>query len=417
MSERIGFISTRFAGTDGVSLESLKWAHVLEQDGHSCFWFAGKIDRAPEISLCVPEAHFGHGEIEWINRRIWGTEKRDPNVAKRIRTLAEYIKSRLYDFVETYNISLIINQNALTIPMNVPLGIAITEFLIETGIPSISHHHDFYWERTRFQINCVPDLLEMAFPPRIPHMQHVVINEAAQETLSWRKGVSSVLVPNVIDFDSPPPAKDEYTKNIREEIGLKPDDIMILQPTRVVPRKGIEHAIKLVEMLGDSKYKLVISHDSGDEGFEYHQQLSELAHESNVDIRFIATKIGEARQLDLEGNKIYTLWDVYPYADMVSYPSLYEGFGNALLEAVYFRKPVLINRYAIFARDIEPKGFTFPTMDGILTKKVVEEVRKIFSDAAYRNQLMEHNYEIAQKFYSYSVLRRKLQSLIANLKG
>ena len=417
MSERIGFISTRFAGTDGVSLESLKWAEVLEQDGHSCFWFAGKIDRAPEISLCVPEAHFGHGEIEWINRRIWGTEKRDPNVAQRIRTLAEYIKSRLYDFVETYDISLIINQNALTIPMNVPLGIAITEFLVETGIPSISHHHDFYWERTRFQINCVPDLLEMAFPPRIPHMQHVVINEAAQETLSWRKGVSSVLVPNVIDFDSPPPTKDAYTENIREEIGLKPDDIMILQPTRVVPRKGIEHAIKLVEMLGDPKFKLVISHDSGDEGFEYHQQLSELAQESNVDIRFIATKIGEARQLDADGNKIYTLWDVYPYADMVSYPSLYEGFGNALLEAVYFRKPVLINRYAIFARDIEPKGFKFPTMDGILTKKVVEEVRRIFGDEAYRNQMMEHNYELAQKFYSYTVLRRKLQSLIANLKG
>ena len=29
MSKKIGFISTRFAGSDGVSLESSKWAEVL----------------------------------------------------------------------------------------------------------------------------------------------------------------------------------------------------------------------------------------------------------------------------------------------------------------------------------------------------------------------------------------------------
>jgi lactate dehydrogenase-like 2-hydroxyacid dehydrogenase len=30
---RVGFISTRFAGTDGVSLEAAKWAEVLERLG------------------------------------------------------------------------------------------------------------------------------------------------------------------------------------------------------------------------------------------------------------------------------------------------------------------------------------------------------------------------------------------------
>ena len=61
----------------------------------------------------------------------------------------------------------------------------------------------------------------------------------------------------------------------------------------------------------------------------------------------------------LEGKKVYTLWDLYHHADFVTYPSIYEGFGNALLEAIYFRKACLINRYSIFIRDIEPKGFPF----------------------------------------------------------
>jgi len=34
MVKNIGFVSTRFAGTDGVTLESSKWAEVLEQKGH-----------------------------------------------------------------------------------------------------------------------------------------------------------------------------------------------------------------------------------------------------------------------------------------------------------------------------------------------------------------------------------------------
>ncbi len=36
--QRIGFISTRFAGSDGVSLEAAKWARVLQADQHECFW-------------------------------------------------------------------------------------------------------------------------------------------------------------------------------------------------------------------------------------------------------------------------------------------------------------------------------------------------------------------------------------------
>ena len=45
--QRIGFVSTRFAGTDGVSLESAKWAKVLWDHRHTSYWYAGKLDRDP----------------------------------------------------------------------------------------------------------------------------------------------------------------------------------------------------------------------------------------------------------------------------------------------------------------------------------------------------------------------------------
>jgi len=417
MPERIGFISTRFAGTDGVSLESAKWAQVLWDHQHVSFWYAGRLDRADDVSLCVPEAYFGYPENLWINRRIWGTHSRSRQVTARIHAIAAYLKETLYAFVRQFDLSVLVFENAVTIPMHVPLGVAITEFLCETRLPSIAHHHDFYWERERFMVNGVDDYLDMAFPPRDPELQHVVINQAAREQLSWRKGISSILVPNVLDFENPPSVADAYATDIRADIGLAPGDLMVLQPTRIVPRKGIEHAIRLVAMLGDSRYKLVISHEAGDEGFDYRQRLTDLAHEEGVDIRFIATRIGETRQLDPAGKKVYTLWDLYPHADLVTYPSLYEGFGNAFLEALYFRVPVVINRYAIFARDIEPKGFRVPVMEGYVTRQLTEEVRRLIEDKAYRQEMVDHNYAVARRFYSYSVLRRSLRTLITNITG
>ncbi len=331
--------------------------------------------------------------------------------------MADYLKSTLYRFVRDFAIDVLVPENCITIPMHVPLGVAVTEFLAETGMPALAHHHDFYWERTRFSISAVNDYLDSAFPPRLPHMAHTVINASAQNQLSLRKGIGATLIPNVFDFDNPPPQTDAYTKDLRAELGLSKDDIFILQPTRIVPRKGIEHAIKLISMLQNDRCKLVISHDAGDEGYEYQHLLEELAREEGVDLRCVGDRVSEVRQRDNNGRKLYTLWDLYAHADMVTYPSIYEGFGNALLEAIYFEKPLLVNRYSIFVEDIEPKKFRFAVMDGFITRSVVEHVRRILEDDDYRQEMVEHNYQVARAYFSYTVLRRNLRTLIAGLTG
>ena len=417
MSKNIGFVSTRFAGQDGVSLESAKWAEVLWQDRHVSFWYSGQSDRNPDISHVVPEAFFGFSENQWINERIWKGDVRDRFVTERIRALSDYIKSTLYRFVEKFDIDILVPQNCLAIPMHIPLGIALTEFLSETRMPAIAHHHDFYWERTRFSVNCIPEYLDMSFPPKLSNMRDVVINQEAQEQLALRKGSASLVIPNVFDFENPPEQVDEYASDVRKELGLSEDDFFILQPTRVVPRKGIEQAIKLVSLLKDPRCKLVISHEAGDEGYEYLGMLEQLAKEEGVDMRIVADRVGEVRQRDSEGRKVYTLWDLYNHADFVTYPSTYEGFGNALLEAIYFRKPVLINRYSIFVRDIEPKGFRLLTMDGFVTPTIARQVRQILTDRDLCEEIVNHNYEVARQFYSYSTIRSNLRAFIADLTG
>ena len=415
--ERIGFISTRFAGTDGVSLEAAKWAKVFEEDGHEVFWYAGRINRPDEISFCVPEAHFEHPEITWLNKRIWGTTKRSRFVTERIRSISHYLKDSLHQFVNKYDISLLVIENAVTIPMNLPLGVALAEFLLEIELPAIAHHHDFYWERSRFSVNAVNDYLEMAFPPKDTELFHTVINKNAADDLAWRKGSSSTLVPNVIDFIEDDPNEHIDAVRMKKELGFEEDDIIFLQPTRVVPRKGIEHAIRLISMLKNDKIKLCISHDSGDEGFDYEYMLRETANREQVDMRFVNTKVGEERKISPSGDTTYSLWDVYAIADLVTYPSLYEGFGNAFLEAIYYRKPLLVNRYDIFMRDIEPKGFQAITIDGYVTNYTVEQVERLLKSPEKIKKMTDTNYDLGKKYYSYDVLRRKLRLILNSIRG
>jgi glycosyltransferase involved in cell wall biosynthesis len=429
----VGFVSTRLAGTDGVSLETEKWADVFEGVGFSCYYFAGELDRSPEHSFLVEEAHFQHPQIKKVFRNCFGVRVRKRSVTQKIYDLKRKLKDRLYKFIKTFEIDLLVPENALTIPLNIPLGIALTEVISETGIPTIAHHHDFFWERQHFMTNAAWEYLNMAFPPHLPTIEHVVINSSADNQLSLRTGISATIIPNVMDFENPPPIAgdfqscglepqtrtpeaDDYASDVRQALGIADDEVLILQPTRVVKRKGIEHAIELVHRLG-VKAKLIISHASGDEGYDYERRVRAYSKLMKVDTYFVSNIINEQRGLTKNGRKIYTLEDVYPHADLVTYPSTFEGFGNAFLEAIYYCRPIVVNTYSIYSMDIKPRGFSVIEIDGYVSDKSVRLARKVLTDPEYRHEMVKHNYETAQKYFSYSVLRQKLKNLISDCTG
>jgi len=410
----IGFVSTRFAGTDGVSLETEKWAEVLGEFGHHCFYFAGECDREPEISMVMPEAQYRHPEIEERQTHFFGNEKRSREDTDWIHETTKFLKQKLYTFKEEFNIEVLIPENSLAIPLHIPLGLAITEFIAETNIPTIAHHHDFSWERKRFLVNNVWDYLSMAFPPTLHSIQHVTINSSGRHQLARRKGVVSTIIPNVMQFEKPSPGIDDYNQDLRKALGISKDQLFVLQPTRVVQRKGIEHAIELLSRLGMDAV-LVISHASGDEGYEYEQRLRKYANVMNVPTIFASELFDDKRSLTPDGKKVYSLWDAYPHADLVTYPSLIEGFGNAFLEAVYFKKPIVVNNYTIYNIDIRTKAFKVIEFDDYITEETIETTRYVLEHPDEVARMVDHNYDLALKYYSYHVLRARLKVLLDNL--
>ena len=99
---------------------------------------------------------------------------------------------------------------------------------------------------------------------------------------------------------------------------------------------------------------------------------------------------------------------------MVTYPSTYEGFGNALLEAIYFKRLIVINRYPVYNADIGPLGFEFIELAGFVDDLAVDKTKELLGEPDQIEAMAEKNYALAQEHFSFEVLGKKLKEVISN---
>jgi glycosyltransferase involved in cell wall biosynthesis len=416
----VAFASFRLAGTDGVSLETAKVAQIVHRLGHRVFYCAGEFDPPGESGpLSVPLAgsrlieamHFTHPEIVWITEHAFGTPRATRDLRERIERATAYLKAELEAFLDTYAIGVLVAENVFAIPLNLPLSIALRQVIAERGLPCLAHNHDFYWERERFAVSGMGDVLVSTFPPNLPQVRQLVINSQAQRALAERS-ISSQVLPNIFDYATEPPGIDAYNADLRRELGVQPGELFFLQPTRVVRRKGIELAIELVSRLRDLPIKLYITHHAEFDTLGYLEEIMALAARLNVPLRYVPLRFAPERMPGEGADRIYSLWDAYIHADFVTYPSLYEGFGNALLETLYFRRPLLVNRYQVYQDDIEPTGIEAVAIDGAITEAAVDAVRALLDDPIRANQITARNYARAREHFSYEAVTPLLDDLL-----
>ena len=450
-SHRIGIFHYQLGMTDGVSLEVEKWQTVLERMGHQVVLCAGRFGK--DEGVAVPEIYHHDPEIEEISRNVLGQAHSllPEALAAKIAYRKERAKAALLKVILEQDLDLLMVNNIWSVAMNIPAAIALEEIRQELGLKAVAHHHDFYWEKTVMPNRDDPliaEILDGCLPPRDPAIKHVVINSLAQASLARSKQLHATVVPNVFDFDGPDWQVDDFNADLRQVIGLAPDDICILQATRIVARKGIELAIDLVAALNEphrrktlaergladgrrfteeNKIVLVMAgYDQDDPTGTYLARLKKKAAGLGVDLRHISAIIGPERAQNA-GLKRYSLWDSYTIADLVTYPSLWEGWGNQLLEAFRAKLPVVLFEYPVYLADIQQKGFDVilfgSEIEGRDRLDLAEISTKILQSAAdqavdlltqptRRKQAVETNYRIAKQNYSYSRLEDLLIDLL-----
>ncbi len=432
----------RVGWTDGVSLEIEKRQSILEEMGFQVSLLAGPGSRGADYT--IPDLDFDTPEARKISRNAFGGLKdfsSEAELIEVINCLSDKIEDELSRIMDDLDPDFILLHNIFSHGRHIAAARAFCRCLVRYKRPSLATHHDFFWERDDFRNPSGPmveGFLDQYVPPVIPGMKHAVINSLAARKLLNRSGIDALIFPDTLDFTLTRWKKDEYNSHLLEDFGLRADDIFILQATRIVRRKGIELIPPLIALLnrdkylnqlrgktlyngkqvtGKSRFVFLIAGYAEKEAEDYRDELEDLMVRKAVPYRFLRSQIASERS-EREGCKTYSLFDTYPYADLVSYPSIYEGWGNQFIEAVFAEKPVIVHEYPVFLSDIKPKGYqiislgsdaqpgadNLYTLDDELMDRTCQAIVNWLLSPETAEKL-ERNFQLAEKNNSYDYLR------------
>jgi glycosyltransferase involved in cell wall biosynthesis len=263
---------------------------------------------------------------------------------------------------------LVVVENLCTIPMNLAASAAVAEVL--RGRPALLHHHDPPWQRERYaHID--------ALPADDPAWRHVTINRLTATQMAER-GIAATVIYNGFAVDGPPGDRTVT----RASLGVDDGELLVAHPVRAIERKGIPDALALCERLG-ATYWLTGPAEEG-----YGPRLDELLRAARC--RVIHRNAAERA-------------DIYAAADVVAFPSTWEGFGNPPIEAALARRPVAVGPYPVGA---ELRALGFGWFDASDPEPLARWL------ARPDPELLEHDHRLAAEQFSFERMAAGIRTLL-----
>ena len=347
-------VSFRLGLSDGVSIVAETWQEVLRHHGWETYTVAGE----------GPVDHL----IEELAIDAFAEQPSDP-------TIVDAIAAKLEPVLVPADVVLV--ENLLSIPLNPMASRALARVLADR--PAVLHHHDPPWQRARFAH--ITDL-----PPDDPQWQHVTINRMTQLEFEAR-GFDATTIYNGFDPD-PPPGDRNRT---REALGIAADAVLAAHPVRAIARKNIPKAIELATQLG-AIYWLPNPAEEG-----YDDELEGVLDAARCPV--IRTPVEKSG---------LTISDLYAAADLVLFPSLWEGFGNPPVEAALHRKLVVVGDYPV-AEELRALGFQWFDPDD------ADTIQKALTQVPFK--MLDDNQRIAREHLSVARMSSEVNRLFDKTGG
>jgi glycosyltransferase involved in cell wall biosynthesis len=320
-------------------------AQLFHRYGHSVKIIAGTGRQFSE------EIHFEFNPLlssrnEEILKALEGEATASEEIEEIAHTIFGYLKGTLSGY------DVLIAHNVLTMHFNIPLTMALHLLAAEKSINVVSWNHDspYFYEDHPVKIDAKKWSILKRYNPDI---SYVVISESREKDFRRLYGTDSALtfIPNgidPIDFFS----LDHSTFKLIMENNLFEAELILVQPSRLHPRKNIELSIEVIKALQDlgihAKLLLTGAYDPHEgKAVDYYKMLEKLAQSLHVekDIIVVAEYRFENGER-LEADRII-MRDLYLISDLLFLPSKQEGFGIPLLEAGMIKLPIVCS-------DIEP---------------------------------------------------------------
>ncbi len=214
-------------------------------------------------------------------------------------------------------------------------------------------------------------------PPTDASWAHVTINDLTRRQFEAR-GFQATTIYNAFDTEAAPGNR----AAMRAELGVADHELLVAHPVRAIPRKNVPVALRVAEQLGGTYWLLGQAEDG------YGRELDWL--------------LASARCRVIQRRSLHTS-DIYAAADVVVFPSLWEGFGNPPVEAAIHGRPVLVGNYPV-ADELVALGF-----DWFRPGDVERLAAEIDSPDLDR---LRHNRDVARQWFSFDRIRRQLADLL-----
>jgi len=168
----------------------------------------------------------------------------------------------------------------------------------------------------------------------------------------------------------------EYKSKVLEKYKLPKE--FILNVGTIEPRKN---ALNIVKALKDLDYNLVLVGSGG----KYKEKVKAFVEENNM----------EHRIFFLEGLALKELASLYQSASLFVYPSVFEGFGIPIIEALYSKTPVITSTGSCFAEAGGAHSVYVKPNDTDALKKAVVTVQE---NEQLSVEMIEKGFKFAQQF-------------------
>jgi glycosyltransferase involved in cell wall biosynthesis len=350
-------ISFRLGGDDGVSVEARKWETALQALGFETRRVAGAIeDSGRSNDIVVPELAIDAQDV--------------PNHEHIARTLD--------------GADLVVVDNICSLPLNLAAAEA-TERAVEQHRGRVCYrHHDLPWQRRHLRH------LERRFPPRTPDALHATINLRSRRELEARGYADAVTIHNYFDLEPPP--GDRGTT--RKRFDFADDAFVLFQPARAIERKNVPGGLRFAQRLQQLAPELKL-----------HYWLSGPAEDGYGPT---LERLREAAPLPFTVGRADSASDAYAAADLVVFPSTWEGFGNPVVESIAHRRGCATFPYPVLA-ELHATGIrTFST-------ERPENVVQFLADTdAVREQYYEVNLHRARISFDIADLPAAIDEAFSN---
>jgi glycosyltransferase involved in cell wall biosynthesis len=435
MKGRVLIVHFRVGKTDGVSIEIANWKRILESCGLEVRLCAGEVSEGADYVVDKLECQLDPAVFELDNEAFGGYKHiTEDQFLLNLRSIQNYLGKQFARILDEYQPDRVIVSNLFSVGLNVAAAGALAEELKSRGVLTIAVNHDFWWEDVRYRRPSgvvVEELLEKYFPPVGEWVRQVVINSIAKKDLAERKGVVADVLYDCMDMVSNSDEENLGCREMLKAFGVTGEDLVVLQATRIVRRKNIEIAMdvvkemeKYLDKLGKKRVVLVMAGYAEKRDVGYLETLRKYGEKLRINIVELN---GMNNSHNGQEGKRCGLMDIYKFADLVTYPSGYEGFGNQFLEAVWAKKPIVVYEYPVYKTDIKPLGFEvvslgdelkFDAGSGLVSvnheviEKCCAQVAEVISNQEIRKNMVEKNFEIAKENFSFEAAKKVWLNLL-----